>query len=629
MKKLQFKIIAPTLLLIICACTVLAVSLYQSSYNAIGVATKQTVQLSAVSSIQKLHMWLAGFKSEANNLASNDAIIKSLGSGFLANNAIKSANALFEQVLQGQKSYLFVGVINNNQEIVAHSSSLASTRSLINTELLKQVQSTKIIQTRNNINDENNATLMQVYYIPIVDKSEVVGVFVVALDLSVFSNEYFITSNISKVASISLLNKFGEAVLSTSKTNKIDVSQFSKKQGSFELEKYKEIPAAVVGYAYSSELDTHLAVQIPSAEVYKSINQTRLIAIVLVVIITVLTAIVLLILIRSIVRPIQSTVAVFKNLSQGNGDLSARVKVTSQDEIGELANNFNIFIESLALMVKNISSIKDKLVINSQKLQANAYNNQNLAEQQSHETDMSAAAITQLAASAAEVTQMSKEGKDIAHKMKTDVGLGVDSISEQLAVIEQQLSHLQDGKKTMDRLSSAVNKIGNVMEIINAIAEQTNLLALNAAIEAARAGDQGRGFAVVADEVRALAQKTQDSVSEIYSTVNQLQNEAKGVQANFDASVAQIVDASTKAKVSQNIFSEISLSVGEITQRNQHIFSAASEQSKVTESINQQVVNINSTAHHTAMSANELNGEAKQINQAIESLDNQVKRFKL
>ena len=159
----------------------------------------------------------------------------------------------------------------------------------------------------------------------------------------------------------------------------------------------------------------------------------------------------------------------------------------------------------------------------------------------------------------------------------------------------------------MVELENSTNSIASVLQVINDIADQTNLLALNAAIEAARAGDQGRGFAVVADEVRTLAQRTQQSTTEISTMIDQLQSGTVGVAEAMNLSKETVAETVEKAELANTALLRISDAINRITDMNMQIAAAAEEQSLVAEDINSNTIKIKDLSTQVVDSTNETN----------------------
>ncbi|MGL5410642.1 MAG: methyl-accepting chemotaxis protein, partial [Shewanella sp.] len=176
-------------------------------------------------------------------------------------------------------------------------------------------------------------------------------------------------------------------------------------------------------------------------------------------------------------------------------------------------------------------------------------------------------------------------------------------------------------------LESATANIESILKVINDIADQTNLLALNAAIEAARAGESGRGFAVVADEVRTLAQRTQQSTTEIRHMIEQLQSGASCVAQAMNESKGSAVEAVERASQANESLHRIRDAIQKITDMNIQIAAAAEEQSLVAEEINRNTVNIKELSSHVASEAGKAdNAMQAQIDKA-KQLERILNRF--
>ncbi len=228
-------------------------------------------------------------------------------------------------------------------------------------------------------------------------------------------------------------------------------------------------------------------------------------------------------LLRSKLRPLGELVRQAQAL--GAGDLSARLKISSNDEIGELARNFNQMGDALSDMVEHIRSASQEVASRAQTLTGLASGAYEGIEQQSGEITSMAGAVEEFSATSQGIADNMANTERLASENAQQTGIGRGSMDEASAALKQIAEALEDTGAVVNTLGQRSQEIGGIVGVITAIAEQTNLLALNAAIEAARAGEQGRGFAVVADEVRSLAARTREATEQIASMIGSIQSE--------------------------------------------------------------------------------------------------------
>lgn len=301
-----------------------------------------------------------------------------------------------------------------------------------------------------------------------------------------------------------------------------------------------------------------------------------------------------------IAKPIEQTVTMFKDIAEGEGDLSKRLQADSNDEIGQLVSWFNVFIEKLELMVTELNSSVRQLADSSSHLETTSAHTKDDINGQHHLTEMMATAITEMHVSVDEVSRNANTAAGIAKQTHQASQHGQQAINHCRERIQLLASEMEGASRVIGELHRDSEQIGKVLEVIQSIAEQTNLLALNAAIEAARAGETGRGFAVVADEVRTLAQRTQDSTQQIQEIIMRLQSgtsNAVAVMARSQESSTSTVEAVEDAKQS---FTVIAQSVSDINDTNAQIATAAEQQQQTTGEINQNVVEISTLSKQTS-----------------------------
>ncbi|EHH2447540.1 methyl-accepting chemotaxis protein [Vibrio vulnificus] len=324
-----------------------------------------------------------------------------------------------------------------------------------------------------------------------------------------------------------------------------------------------------------------------------------------------------------LVKPIKTVVESLQDIESGEGDLTQRLSVKSQDEIGQLASSFNAFLDKLQRTIGDVASTSQQLAEQTQGAKRAAMETRMNSESQFREVDMVATAAEEMTQTASLVVQNAEVAVDAANRASHAAKSGREVIErseqEMLKLVEQ----MTQAVPVVHDLAKNNGNITEILAVIEGISEQTNLLALNAAIEAARAGEQGRGFAVVADEVRKLASSTQDSVAEIRTVISQVQN---GTTAVVEAINQGNVFAQHTATEVQNAVIQLQSvfdSIAAINDMNSQIVKAAEEQKAVSAEVNQSVSNIRDLSGQILSQA----GESQSAGEMIETLSQQQQRL--
>lgn len=332
---------------------------------------------------------------------------------------------------------------------------------------------------------------------------------------------------------------------------------------------------------------------------------------------------------KSIVRPINAVVSALKDIAEGEGDLTQRLPVNSDDELGELARWFNIFIEKVHGVIAKFSDTSENLSNSAiELLDTTKATNNGIIKQQT-EIDQVASAVTEMSGTVQEIERNVANTANDAEQADNQAIQGREIVKQTMNAIEELASDIEKAADVIIRLQKESDNIGSVLEVIGGIAEQTNLLALNAAIEAARAGEQGRGFAVVADEVRTLASRTQNSTQEIQEMIERLQAGSREAVTMMEKGREQAANSVEYAEHAGKSLSSITAAVAVIKDMSHQIATASQEQSVVTEEINKNIINISQVASQTAADSNKIAENSHELSSLSTELRQLISQFKL
>ncbi|GAA71474.1 MAG TPA: methyl-accepting chemotaxis protein [Pseudoalteromonas sp.] len=359
-------------------------------------------------------------------------------------------------------------------------------------------------------------------------------------------------------------------------------------------------------------------------QVSETANQAQLLAIVIFVIASVIVMALVYLTSRSIIQPIERVYQAIDEIRRNN-DLSLFIEHKGKDEVTRMTIDFNSLIGDFKKLIYEVNTALKTLNIATEDLSNTTAATSSGMQEQLHEADMVATAATEMQATIQDISHNTEAAAKKAESTNESALQGQVEVESTIKHINALSDSLVNASGVVSQLEKDGETIGSVLDVIRAIAEQTNLLALNAAIEAARAGEQGRGFAVVADEVRSLAQRTQESTSEIEGIINTLQQRTQEVVSIMHQCRAQGGESATQATKAGELLGSITLDVQTIMEMSTQIAVAIDEQSQVASEVNKNVVRIRdiaqSASEHSANNAQtseEVSAQARVLHSAID-----------
>ncbi len=364
-------------------------------------------------------------------------------------------------------------------------------------------------------------------------------------------------------------------------------------------------------------------------ELNEAVNSAVWSSVATVLVISVLAAAISFVIQAGIVRPINAVVEALRDIAEGEGDLTQRLPVNTDDEVGQLSRWFNTFIERVHSIIGEFSATATELNASTEKLSHTAKETEQGVISQQSEIQQVVTAVREMAAVVDDVANNVTQTADNAEEADREANSGKGVVTRTMSQIENLAADINAAADVIDKLRQETDSIGSVLDVIRGIAEQTNLLALNAAIEAARAGEQGRGFAVVADEVRTLASRTQTSTQEIQEMIERLQAGAREAVQMMEKGTSQAEESVKQAEEASRSLEAITGGVSSIKDKTNQIASASEEQSAATREMERNMDNIAGVARQTAEGSVEIASSTVELVNMAASMAKIVRQFKL
>jgi len=330
-----------------------------------------------------------------------------------------------------------------------------------------------------------------------------------------------------------------------------------------------------------------------------------------------------------IVNPIKKATSIFKDISEGEGDLTIRLQEDEKSEIGKLSIYFNKFMNKMSRIIEEIKENSLVLASSAEELEATMHQIADSSDKLSTNSGATTAAIEEISSSVYEISQNAKNLNEEAEDTAENANIGGKTVQKTVSEMNEIKTAMNEGVENLRELFERVNDITEIVKVINEIAAQTNLLALNAAIEAARAGEAGKGFEVVAEEIRKLAEKTTDSTKEIVDMIKEVQTETNDVVIKMEEVNIKVEEGAKLADSAGANLSKIVARINNLTNLINVISSSTQEQALATDEIGKQSEEILSITQITNSGIEESSIATRDIAKISSKLKEIVEMFKI
>ena len=370
-------------------------------------------------------------------------------------------------------------------------------------------------------------------------------------------------------------------------------------------------------------------VAIHEKDARETVDQGRLIGILVAIVVLALVAIIGSVILRSVLQALAAVTYRMRTMAEADTDLTVRLNIQSKDEVGILAGYIDQFVEKIASVLSGVKNATDSLGGTAVEMYATS-------KQQETTIHHFGASTTQIAAAVREITVT---GNELVHTMKAVVdvvenssGLATTSrtgLAEMKSVMQQLADQSASISEKLEQINSKTKDISGVVVTITKVADQTNLLSVNAALEAEKAGEHGRGFLVVAREIRRLADQTASATLDIEHTVKHMQSAVSTGVMEMDKFASQVINSVTKVETIGATLTHIIESVEVMKNQFGSVSQGMNSQNLGAKQIGEAMGNLSDNVKVTMQSLGEFTKAADQMRNSVSALNSEVIRFRL
>jgi methyl-accepting chemotaxis protein len=647
--KLRNKFLIPTIILILLGMGAASAISYRYAKTTMESTftenLKQTVGLTA----QMMDMWLQARKQDVENWSQQKIYISAVQDTFMGRAAAKAASAELTKLKEISGAYQNIYLMNQSGQITAASQSDSVGQQEQEASYFIAVMKSKALAIELRKHPETGKPeLILAAYINSEDQSP--GAIVGVIETETIDRLFMDRIKVGQTGYAYLYEVTGRVIAHPVRTMELNFDL----SGNALFDRLKDKETGTYTYEFEgtqkwaafhqlSAMPWKVAVTLEEKEVLAPAHKLSQINLAVTVISVLVAGMIILLIAISVVKPINSVVAGLKDAAQGEGDLTKRLNIDSNDEVGELAKWFNEFVNKMHAIIKEVAANAARLKQSGSNLyQISAALNSG-ADQTTGRAQSVASASGEMSTNMGSVALAMEEATNninmvasATEEMSATINEIAQSTEKAREVTGSAVTHAREASGQVDELGRSAQEIGKVVETITDISEQVNLLALNATIEAARAGEAGKGFAVVANEIKELAKQTALATGEIKGKVSSIQGSTRNTVTRIN-NIAQVVDevneivSKIAAAVEEQSTTtrEIAGNVAQASQGIGDVNTKIAQSNSVAADIAREIADVTQAAGEMSNSSGQVNLNAEELSKLSTQLDATVGRFKI